>query len=154
MNPTRLVAAAAAVLTALLLQAALVGPVSGLVMVSLPAVLVAVVALREGPATGLVLGFVCGLLADLGSTHPAGVLALVWLLLGAACGLARDPHRAVRWQVGVLVLLVVGAAPGGAATLLGHAVLAWPGDLLLGGLLYLPVRGMLRSQALRTVQHG
>ena len=35
-------------------------------------------------------GFSAGLLADLGSHHPAGVLALAWLLLGLGCGLLAD----------------------------------------------------------------
>jgi hypothetical protein len=66
----------AALLTALLLQATLVGPLAMSVPVSLPAVLVAAVALVDGPATGMSFGFTVGLFADLGSSHPAGVLAL------------------------------------------------------------------------------
>ena len=90
MTWARSFAALAALLTALLLQATLVGPVAMSVPVSVPAVLVAAAALVNGPATGISFGFTVGLVADLGSSHPAGVLALSWLALGLVCGLAAD----------------------------------------------------------------
>lgn len=96
MTRARIAAAAAGILTLLLLQAALVGPVvTGLTLtatVSLPAVAVAAVAFVDGPATGMSFGFVAGLLADLGSAHPAGVLALCWLGVGLLCGRVADQH--------------------------------------------------------------
>lgn len=88
MTRARVAAALAAILTALLLQATLVAPLTIPVPVSLPAVLVAAVALVDGPGSGLAFGFATGLLADLGSTHPAGVLALCWMGVGLLCGLA------------------------------------------------------------------
>jgi len=39
------------------------------------------------------LGFTAGLVADLGSAHPAGGNALMWLAVGTVCGMARDPRR-------------------------------------------------------------
>jgi hypothetical protein len=80
MNRARVAAALAALLTALLLQATLIGPVTMPLPVSLPALLVAAIALVDGPGAGLAFGFAIGLIADLGSEHPAGVLALCWLL--------------------------------------------------------------------------
>jgi rod shape-determining protein MreD len=93
MTPRRVIAAAAAVITVLVLQAVVVSPVAGMVMVSLPAVLVAALAVEAGPSAGMSVGFCAGLLADLGSRHPAGVLALAWLLLGAGCGMFAAPRR-------------------------------------------------------------
>ncbi len=86
MTPIRLVAALAALATAMLLQATLVGPVFLPLPVSLPVVLVACVALLTGPSTGIALGFGSGLLVDLASNHPVGVLALSWLGLGLVAG--------------------------------------------------------------------
>jgi cell shape-determining protein MreD len=114
MSSARFVAAVAAVVTALLLQATLVGPLAMSWPVSLPAVLVAAVALVEGPATGISFGFTVGLLADLGSSHPAGVLALTWLGLGLLCGLAGD-RRSVLGDAALVAL--GGAAAAGFATL-------------------------------------
>lgn len=90
MTRTRVAAAAAAMVTALLLQATLLTPLTSELDVSLPAVLVVSVGLCCGPGTGLAFGFCAGLTADLGSTHPAGVLALCWLGAGLLAGLAAD----------------------------------------------------------------
>ncbi len=96
MTPRRVIAAAAAVITVLVLQAVVVSPVAGMVMVSLPAVLVAALAVEAGPSAGMSVGFAAGLLADLSSRHPAGVLALAWLLLGAGCGMFAAPAPPAR----------------------------------------------------------
>ena len=93
MTRARVAAALAAIITALLLQATLVAPVTAPWPVSLPAVLVAAVALVDGPATGMSLGFAAGLVADLGSHHPAGVLALCWLGVGLLLRHARRPAQ-------------------------------------------------------------
>src|ERR1700709_2482824 len=90
MTRGRVAVAAAGIVTALLLQAAVVGPVVSPYAVSLPLVLVAAVGLVDGPATGLGFGFAAGLVADLGSAHPAGVFALVWMGVGLLCGLVAD----------------------------------------------------------------
>jgi cell shape-determining protein MreD len=109
MTPLRATAAAAAILTALLLQGALVAPVFAPLVVSLPAVMIAAVALHDGASTGMCFGFATGLLADLGSAHPAGLLALAWLGVGIGCGLAADPRRG-----GFARALLSGAACGAA----------------------------------------
>jgi cell shape-determining protein MreD len=88
----RIALAAAGIPTALLLQATLIAPLCAPLPVSLPAVLVAAVAFMDGPATGMSFGFIAGLVADLGSRHPAGVLALCWLGVGLLCGTVADRH--------------------------------------------------------------
>lgn len=109
---TRVCAAIAVCLTALLLQMTLIGPLSPWAPASLPAVVVAAVAITAGPGAGLSLGFSLGLLGDLGSSHPVGVLALTWLGLGAALGRYADPRRA---RTSAITLAAVGAALAGVA---------------------------------------
>ncbi|MDT4894644.1 MAG: hypothetical protein QOE97_3679 [Pseudonocardiales bacterium] len=111
MTRLRVVAGLAAMLTALVLQAGLVAPVTVPVPVSLPAVLIAAVALVDGPAAGLSLGFAAGLIADLGSRHPAGVLALAWLALGLAAGQLAG-RRSVRADAAVVAVLCAATALG------------------------------------------
>jgi cell shape-determining protein MreD len=159
---SRCAAAMAAVLTALLLQATLVAPLAGMAAVSLPAVLIAVVALLCGPGTGMTLGFSAGLLADLGSSHPAGVLALAWMGLGLALGTLAQPTRTL-WRQTVLVA-IAGAVTalavsaglrlvdvGGVA--LSRAVTDSPwvalGDAILALVLVPVCRAFLASPALR-----
>lgn len=160
MNRARLVAALAAALTALLLQAVLIAPVTAPWPVSLPAVLVAAVALIDGPATGMSFGFAVGLLADLGSNHPAGVLALCWLGVGLLCGMLAD-RRALRRDA--LTAGVVCAAGSFAATLLltvvhagtqavdafTYVLPAAAGDVVLALGVLAIARRMLRSESLR-----
>jgi len=160
MNRARLVAALAAALTALLLQAVVVAPVTAPWPVSLPAVLVAAVALIDGPATGMSFGFAVGLLADLGSNHPAGVLALCWLGVGLLCGMLAD-RRGLRRDaltagvvcalgsfVATLVLAVVHAGSQ-AMEAITYVVPAAVGDVVLAlGVLAL-TRTMLRTESLR-----
>lgn len=164
MTRSRLVAAAAAILTLLLLQATLVAPVvatlSSAAVVSLPAVAVASVAFVDGPATGMSFGFVAGLLADLGSAHPAGVLALCWLGVGLLCGRVADQHTlrhdaisaglicAVAGSVATVALAVLnagGSLSGAAAGFLPSAI----GDVLLSFAVLALVRRMLGSDTLR-----
>ena len=83
-------------LTALLLQATLIGPLTFPVPVSLPALLVIVVGIYAGPGVGVGLGFSTGLLADLGSDNPAGVQALCFLGAGLVAGIARGPGHPAR----------------------------------------------------------
>ena len=87
MTIVRCAAGAAAVVTAMLVQATVVGPLVYPVPVSLPLLVVVGVALLSGPSTGIALGFGAGLLADLTSQHPVGVLALAWLGAGVLAGL-------------------------------------------------------------------
>lgn len=105
MTRARVAAAVAALLTALVLQAVLVGPLAGAVPASVPALLVAAVALVEGPGTGVAFGFAAGLITDLGSQHPAGVLALCWLGIGLVCGRLRARNARVRHDVAIAALV-------------------------------------------------
>jgi rod shape-determining protein MreD len=119
MRRARLAAALAALVTALLLQATLVAPLALPLPVSLPAVLVAAIALIDGPATGMSFGFATGLVADLASEHPAGVLALAWLGLGLVAGMA-GARRSVRGDAATAAALCAVASV--VATLLLSAV--------------------------------
>jgi cell shape-determining protein MreD len=163
MNRARAAAALAALITALLLQATVVGPATLAVPVSLPAVLVAAIALVDGPGTGLAFGFAIGLIADLGSAHPAGVLALCWLGVGLVCGMCAAPRARLLRDV-LVAALVCGAASvvaalvlaavgsGGAATLddaVRHGILATAGDAVLALAIVPLVRFFLRSHTLR-----
>jgi cell shape-determining protein MreD len=161
MRRVRLVAAVAAILTALLLQGALVAPLASPIAASLPAVLVAAVALVDGPGAGMSFGFVCGLTADLGSDHPAGVLALTWLGVGLVAGqvAGRRTVRADAALAGVLcalasgvtaLLLVISHSGGVSAWLAVRDVIpAGLVDALLALVLVPVARRFLRTDALR-----
>jgi cell shape-determining protein MreD len=167
MTPARLAAAATAIVVALVLQATLIAPAALTAQLSLPAVLVAAVALESGPGAGMSLGFVTGLVADLGSAHVAGLLALCWLGVGIGCGLLVGPHRHVAGQA---VLAAVAATVAGALAMLGLTVVDEPGGTALGAVrgllpslagnlvlaaLVVPlVRRVLRADALRAVGNG
>lgn len=153
-------AALAAALTALLLQAVLIAPVTSPWPVSLPAVLVAAVALIDGPATGMSFGFAVGLLADLGSDHPAGVLALCWLGVGLLCGMLAD-RRGLRRDAmtaglvcaagsfAATLMLAVVHAGAQAVDAVTYLVPAAAGDVILAvGVLAL-TRRMLHTDSLR-----
>jgi len=109
MTRIRIAAAIAAVLTCLALQSGVLAPLAISAAISLPAVLVAAVALSDGPGAGIALGFAAGLIADLGSTHPAGVLALTWMGIGMVCGLAAD-RKSVRADAVIAATLCAVAA--------------------------------------------
>jgi cell shape-determining protein MreD len=154
-------AALAAMITALLLQGTLIGPLATAVPLSLPAVLVAAAALVEGPTTGMAFGFSLGLVADLGSSHPAGILALAWLSLGLVCGLAGD-RRTVLGDVVIaavccalatlfagLLLAVVHAGGATAWVAARGALPAGLGDAVLALAVIPLVRGFLRTETLR-----
>jgi rod shape-determining protein MreD len=165
-TPARAAAALAAIPTALLLQATLVAPASMSAQLSLPAVLVAAVAMQSGPGTGMSLGFATGLLADLGTGHPAGVLALCWMGLGLLCGLIVRPMAAqivligvlcgVAGSVAVLLLTALGSSGATAASAAGAFLPTVLGDALLALIVSPVVRWFLRSDALRapSVGHG
>ena len=161
MTPRRLLAGIAAILTALVLQATLISPLTMPFPVSLPAVLVASVALTAGPSTGIALGFTAGLFADLGSEHPAGVLALCWLGVGVLCGvLAGQVSRlreaalacgivcGVTSGVVILLLTVLGSSGANVGLSARDTIPAALGDGLLGLLVLPMVRAMLRTEAL------
>lgn len=164
MSRARVVAAIAALLTALLLQATLLGPLAAPAPASLPALLVAAVALVDGPGTGIPLGFAAGLIADLGSDHPAGILALSWMLVGLVAGLARSyPTPSSVRRDGAVAAVVCGlgsvvaglllTVTGSGGTSLGEVFrLAVPAtllDALVGLVVVALVRTFLRSASLR-----
>jgi len=163
---SRLAAAVAGLLTALLLQATLIGPLAFPVPVSLPALLVIVVASYAGPGVGIGLGFSTGLLADLGSDHPAGVQALcllgAGLVAGKVGGLAVQRGYRTRGFAALAALIATGtsAASGLLLAILGSheaslsvVVSSLPpvaaADALLGLLLVPVVRRVLRGQGIR-----
>lgn len=161
MKRARLLAAATAALTVLVLQATLIAPVSQPVPVSLPAVLVGAVALVDGAGTGLAFGFVLGLLADLGSNHPAGVLALCWMGVGIACGTVAARHSVPRgalvtgFYCGIATLasgVVLAVVGDGGASVLGAVAGCLPAGAI-DGLLALAVvplaRAFLRADSVR-----
>jgi rod shape-determining protein MreD len=161
-TPRRLIAATAAIASALVLQAMLLAPLATPLTVSLPAVLVATVAVNAGASAGISIGFTTGLVADLASAHPAGVLALCWLALGLGCGMLADPDRRGRFAVLIIagatalaalassaLLTVVGSSGAdlvSTARLLPLSLLA---DALVAGLILAPVRAVLRADGLR-----
>jgi hypothetical protein len=164
---SRAAAAIASVITVLLIQATLVGPLTFPVPVSVPALVVIVVGIYAGPGIGLSLGFASGLLADLGSDHPAGVLALCWMATGMAAGvvggLATERGYQTRGVAGIAA--VVGAASSWLVTVLlailgSHAASVWLAcrnlipiglvEALLALIVVPAVRSMLRSQGVRT----
>ncbi len=134
MTPLRLLLGAVAVVTALVLQTALVArlPLPG----SPPDVVLLVVvafALAEGPLSGMVTGFVAGTCADLLSDHAVGRLALAYVVVGHLTGLGAGERSA--WRpflaagAGTALALLVYAAEG---LLLGDTRIT--GDALLRGL--------------------
>lgn len=162
MTRARVAAAIAALLTVLVLQATLVGPLADTVPASLPALLVAAVALVDGPGSGIAFGFASGLVADLGSEHPAGVLALTWLGIGLVCGVCQAPNARVRHDIviaavvcalGSAVSTTLLAVVGADGARLGDAVRYAIPALLIDGLLALAVvplaRAFLRTDRLR-----
>jgi rod shape-determining protein MreD len=160
MKRARLIAALTGIITALLLQAVLIAPVAAPWPVSLPAVLVAAVALVDGPAAGMSFGFATGLLADLGSNHPAGVLALCWLGVGLLCGMVADRRSlrrdavtaglvcAVSTSIATVVLAVTRSGAN-ASDALVHLLPTALGDALLAFAVLALARRMLRTESLR-----
>jgi cell shape-determining protein MreD len=150
----------AGIITALLLQATLIGPVTAPVPVCLPAVVVAAVALVDGPATGMSFGFAAGLVADLGSPHAAGILALCWLGVGLVCGKfaqRRTVRRDALWagivsglasSVAALLLVLVHRG-GTAADAIVYLVPAIGADVVLALGAVALLRRMLHSEPLR-----
>jgi rod shape-determining protein MreD len=157
----RVVAAITVILTAMLLQATLIAPWTLPVPVSLPAVLVAAVALVDGPGSGMAFGFATGLLADLGSTHPAGVLALTWMGVGLICGVAADRCTvrrdaataaiicALAGVVAGVLLAVLTSGGVSVGDAFRHAVPAGLGDALLALAVVPLTRAFLRTDSLR-----
>jgi cell shape-determining protein MreD len=162
MTRARIAAAIAALITALLLQATLVGPLAMSLPVSLPALLVAAIALVDGPGAGIAFGFATGLVADLGSEHPAGVLALCWLAVGLLCGLCSSRGAPVLRDVVVaagvcglcgivatILLAILDSAPTTADTAMRSGILATFVDAALALALVPLLRFFLHGDTLR-----
>lgn len=162
MTRARIAAAIAALITALLLQATLVGPLTMALPVSLPALLVAAVALVDGPGAGIAFGFATGLVADLGSEHPAGVLALCWLAVGLLCGLCSSSGAPVLRDtvvaaavcggcgiVATILLAILGSTPMSVDTAMRSGILATFVDATLALALVPLLRFFLHSDTLR-----
>ena len=111
MRARRLLLGVVAVLTALLVQTAVLArlPLPGGAP-DLVLVLVVGFALAEGPLSGTLTGFFAGLLADLGSDHELGRAALVYALVGYLAGLAADDRpRSLLLPFGVVAVSAAGA---------------------------------------------
>jgi len=119
----RFLLGAATVLTALLLQYAVMSrlPLPGAAP-DLLLVLVVAFALVEGPLSGLTTGFVAGVLADSLADHQLGRLALAYALVGYATGFIEDDTE----RSTVLPFVAVGAGALG-------AVLVFAGEGILLG---------------------
>ena len=150
MTRSRVAAGAAVIVTSLLLQATLIGPLTMPAAVSLPAVVVAAVALVDGPATGMSFG-----------SHPAGILALTWLGLGVLCGKAVDRRSvlgdavtagllcAAASVVAEILLAIVHTSGANVGHALLYAVAAALGDFVLA-LAVVPIaRLLLHSERLQ-----
>jgi len=164
---SRVALAIASVLTMLLVQASLIGPLTFPVPVALPALVVATIGIYAGPGGAMSMGFATGLLADLGSEHPAGVLALCWMASGLLAGivgglltqrasgtrpiaLAAASIATMSTFVSSLMLVVVGSHADSVSASLRHVIPSF----LLHALLALPVvpfvRLLMRRQGVRS----
>jgi cell shape-determining protein MreD len=161
MTRVRLAAGLAALLTCLALQAGVIAPLVMSVPISLPALLVAAVALCDGPGAGIGFGFAAGLIADLGSTHPAGIFALTWMGIGMVCGLAASKTSlrtdiliagavcAVGAAAATGLLTIVGADGATAGLAIRDLAPALFGDVVVAIVLVPLVRRVLRADVLR-----
>jgi rod shape-determining protein MreD len=87
----RVLAIAAIIITAVLLQSTVFAQLRLLgVRPELLYLVTILIALREGPNDGAVVGFVSGLAQDLLLDQPKGITALTLTLLGYAVGMARQ----------------------------------------------------------------
>ncbi len=87
-------------------------------------VVLAVIALVDGPGPGMVCGFVCGLVGDLSSDHLVGRQTLVLTLVGYLVGLrAEDEERSALLGLAVVAAAVLGAVglDAGLAFVLGDS---------------------------------
>ncbi len=91
MTGRRFLLGAVSIVTALLLQVTVIGrlPLPG-VAPDLVLVLVVAFALAEGPMSGLVTGWVAGLLSDALAAHELGRLALAFAVAGYVTGMLQD----------------------------------------------------------------
>jgi cell shape-determining protein MreD len=137
-------------------------PLTAPLAISLPAILVAAVGIEAGPSAGLSVGFSTGLLADLGSQHPAGLLAIAWLFLGTVCGLFAEARRRAARSIAIVtvattivsIVVVIGlglfnAPPFAVGDAIRLTAPTLVGDGVLALLLIPAVRAMLRALRVR-----
>lgn len=106
-----LVTGAVAIVVALALQSSVFSrlPLPGNAP-NLLLVLVVAAALAGGVPAGVGMGFCTGIAADLISTHPLGLLGLVFLLTGLLVGRIEAPsERSVFWPMVVVAIAAVGS---------------------------------------------
>lgn len=139
MTVQRFLLGAVTVITALLLQLAVIGrlPLPGAAPDLLLVVVVAF-ALAEGPLSGVITGFVAGLLADAVSDHQLGRLALAYVVVGYVTGLLQDDTD--RSTVQPFAAVALGSLAGLAAYA-GEGILL--GDVRIG--LHSVVRSAISS---------
>lgn len=122
----RVFLAAGALLIALVLQGTVLArlPLPG-GQPNLVLVLVVAIALLSGASVGMAFGFSAGLVSDLVSDHPAGVLALCFLIVGFGVGLVNShSERSLLFPLGVTAVAAFISYLGYAALLelLNHPV--------------------------------
>lgn len=108
---SRVLVAGAGIAVAVLLQGTLLArlPLPG-GSPNLVLLLVIAVALAAGPSAGLGCGFAAGLVVDLLSDHPFGLLAVCLALTGFAAGLLEvDPVRGAMRSLVLVALAATGA---------------------------------------------
>ncbi|OAA28806.1 rod shape-determining protein MreD [Frankia sp. EI5c] len=134
LQPRVFTAAVVLLLVAVVLQVSVVARLGApLGRPDLVLVLLATVALIEGPLLGALLGFTVGLVADLLSTHVIGQTALVLCLVGYLAGLVMN---AAERSIAVPLAAVGAAAALGtlgnaaATAILGDAALTGPQALV------------------------
>lgn len=129
----RSVTAAAIVVVALLLQVSVANrlPLPGAVTPDLVLLAVVALALVNGSFSGLVIGFLAGLAADIvpPADHTIGRYAFVYCLIGYVCGLVSDEMD--RSSVVPFLAVAAGALGGillyaGAGMMLGDPRSTWP----------------------------
>ncbi|ONH61184.1 rod shape-determining protein MreD [Frankia sp. CcI49] len=127
LHPRAFAAAVALLAVAVVLQVSVVARLGApLGRPDLVIVLLAIIALIEGPLLGAVLGFVIGLLADLMSTHVLGQTALVLCLVGYLAGLVMNAaERSITVPLATVGAAAVFGTLGNAAAtaILGDAAL-------------------------------
>ena len=108
-GPAKFLAAIVTIVVALALQTAILSrlPLPGHPP-NLLLVLVVAIALAGGAVPGVWMGFAIGLAADLISSHPLGLLALVFLLVGLVVGrIEAESQRSVFWSIVVVAVMAV-----------------------------------------------
>ncbi len=119
LRATPVLASAAALVVAVIAQLVVIGPLPlPFGRPDLVLVLLACIALIEGPATGAVLGFGAGLLGDLLSLHVLGQLALVFCLVGYLVGMLGAE---VEGSVAASLVVIAGSA---AVATVGYAAIS------------------------------